>query len=68
MKVYQVTCEVLEQVRKGGTAILSEEVESGDVVELVAPTIHPRDDMNTIVAQALDVTKLSYGWHTNFRL
>lgn len=68
MKSYQVTRDMLEQIRNGGPAVLSQEVESGDVVELIAPTIHSRDDMNIIVVQALDVTKISNGWYTNFRL
>lgn len=67
-KCYDVTREVLEHVRRGGTAYLSEEVIDGQVIKLVAPTIHARDDMNEIICQALDVTQLESGWHCNFRL
>lgn len=67
-KRYHVTREVLEHIRKGGSATLDEEPENGEVIELVAPTIHVRDDMNTIICQALDVTRLASGFHCNFRL
>lgn len=65
---FHVTREVLERIRKGDSAILDEEPENGEVIELVAPTIHVRDDMNTIICQALDVSRLDRGWICNFRL
>lgn len=65
---FHVTREVLERIREGGSAILDERPENGEVIELVAPTIHVRDDMNTIICQALDVARLASGFHCNFRL